>query len=65
MILIKKNQKTIDESLKNRSKSYIGRVMDGTNIGPIFPPIPVPDVTKVLLPGGKQNEMKLFFDDFR
>ena len=40
--------------------------MDGTNIGPYWPPlpIPIPSVSKRLLPGSKKVEKKHILEDF-
>ena len=38
--------------------------MDGTNIGPYLPPIPIPGVSKSLLPGAHKLEERNIFDDF-
>ena len=39
-------------------------VMDGTNIDPYLPPIPIPSVSKSLLPAGIQSKEKHVFNYF-
>ena len=34
--------------------------MDGISIDPYYPPIPIPGVSKSLLPGGKQIKNKIY-----
>ena len=57
--------KIIDESFE-KTINILYWVMDGTNIGPYWPPspIPIPSVRKSHLPGGKTIENKCVFDDF-
>ena len=38
--------------------------MDGTNIDPYLPPIPIPSVSKSLLPAGIQSKEKHVFNYF-
>ena len=58
MILLKERKQIIDELFNLETMKTLYWVMDGTNIGPYFPPpFPIPGVSKSLLPGWlKQNK---------